>query len=231
MTPEDIQGLRDRASNAGDQPVPISAHELNALLNIASAATNPHQVVIDQETARDCLDVLGSAPFGLRKRLAEKLQAGIAQSEHLTPGQKLISAAIPAELHPLTQELVSGFMGAFAEKLYASEMKRGGETVWADAGWMDQCREELVRHVLKGDVRDIAAYCAFLWYHKERAALTEAEFSWMEPLGYLAIHEGKAASSLYDEAQAQHAMEAEDPPAFLRRVFTFAPASTPQNPQ
>ncbi|MDF9779085.1 hypothetical protein [Pseudomonas baetica] len=231
MTPEEIQGLRDKASNAGDLPVPLSAHELNALLNVASAAINPHQVVIDQETAHECLEVLGPAPFGLRKRLAEKLQAGIAQSEHLAPGQKLISAAIPAELHPLTQELVSGFMAAFAEKLYASEMKRGGATVWANSGWMDQCREELVRQVQKGDVRDIAAYCAFLWYHNERSALTEAELAWMEPLGYLAIHEGKAASSLYDEAQAQHAMEAENPPAFLQRVFVFPPVPAPQNPQ
>jgi hypothetical protein len=146
MTQEEIQGLRDRASNAGDQPVPLSARELNALLNIADVATNPHQV-IDQETARDGLETLGPAPFGLRKRLAEKLQAGIAQSEHLTPGHKLISAAIPADLHPLTQELVSGFMGAFAEKLYASEVKLFGAPVWADAGWMDQCREKLVRHV------------------------------------------------------------------------------------
>ncbi|MGF6281956.1 hypothetical protein ABH908_000011 [Pseudomonas frederiksbergensis] len=230
MTADEIQGLRDKASTAGDQPVPLSARELNALLNIASAAINPHQVVIDQETARDCLEALGPAPFGLRKRLAEKLQAGIAQSEHLTPGQKLISAAIPADLHPLTQELVSGFMGAFAEKLYASELKRGGATIWADAGWMNQCREELVRHVLKGDVRDIAAYCAFLWYHKERSALTEAEFSWMQPLGYLAIHDGKATSALFDEAQAQQAMEAENPPPLLQRVFVFPP-SAPQNPQ
>lgn len=147
MTIEEIQGLRDRASNAGDQPVPLSSQELNALLNIADAAINPHQVVIDQETARDCLEALGPAPFGLRKRLAEKLHAGFAQSEHLTPGQRLISAAIPADLHPLTQELVSGFMGAFAETLYASEVKLFGAPVWADAGWMDQCREGLVPRV------------------------------------------------------------------------------------
>jgi hypothetical protein len=229
MTPEEIQGLREKATNAGDQPVPLTAFELNALLNIASAAINPHQVVIDQETARECLDALGPAPFGLRKRLAEKLQAGITQSQHLSPGQKLVSAAIPADLHPWTQELVSGFMGAFAEKLYASEAKRGGATIWADAGWMDQCREELVRHVFKGDVRDIAAYCAFLWHHKESSTLTEAEFGWMEPLGYLAIHEGKAASALIDEAQAQQALEAVNPPSLLQRVFVFPPAA-PQNP-
>ncbi|MGE8065228.1 hypothetical protein [Pseudomonas sp. NPDC089569] len=229
MTPEAIERLRDRVSNAGDQPVPLSALELNALLNMASAAINPHQVLIDQETARECLEALGPAPFGLRKRLAEKLQAGITQSEHLKPGQKLISAAIPADLHPLTQELVSGFMGAFAEKLFASEVKRGGATIWVDADWMDQCREELVRHVLKGDVRDIAAYCAFLWYHKERSALTEAEFAWMEPLGYFAIHEGKAASALFDEAQAKQVLETQNPPPLLHRVFVFPPAS-PQNP-
>ncbi len=36
---------------------------------------------------------------------------------------------------------------------------------------MEQCRNELVEHVKKGDPRDVAAYCAFLWHHGEKTAM------------------------------------------------------------
>lgn len=44
-----IQELRTWASNAGDQPVPLSVAELKALVDIASIKTNPNQVVIDRK--------------------------------------------------------------------------------------------------------------------------------------------------------------------------------------
>src|SRR5690606_23903820 len=73
--------------------------------------------------------------------------------------------AVPEGLHPNTANLVARFASALAEKLAAAERKYGYSDGWADAGWMDECRQKLVEHIAKGDPRDVAAYCAFLWHH------------------------------------------------------------------
>lgn len=74
---------------------------------------------------------------------------------------------VPAELHPATARLVARFAEALSEKLAAAEKKYGYGDGWADADWMDECRAKLLEHIKKGDPRDVAAYCAFLWHHGE----------------------------------------------------------------
>jgi hypothetical protein len=73
-------------------------------------------------------------------------------------------------LHPWTKNLVVRFARALAKKLSDAEQKYGYEAEWKDPNWMDECRAKLIEHLAKGDPRDVAAYCAFLWYHKERTA-------------------------------------------------------------
>lgn len=70
-----------------------------------------------------------------------------------------------AALHPLTVNLVVRFARALAAKLAAAEVKYGYSDGWRDPSWMDECREKLAEHIAKGDPRDVAAYCAFLWHH------------------------------------------------------------------
>lgn len=77
---------------------------------------------------------------------------------------------IPAGLHPHTANLVARFAEALAEKLAKAERKYGYSDGWASPDWMDECRAKLMEHVAKGDPRDVAAYCAFLWHHNERTA-------------------------------------------------------------
>lgn len=79
-----------------------------------------------------------------------------------------------AELHPLTANLVIRFARALAAKLAAAEMKYGYTDGWCDSNWMDECRAKLVEHIAKGDPRDVAAYCAFLWHHGESTAAAQA---------------------------------------------------------
>lgn len=62
-------------------------------------------------------------------------------------------------------DLVSRFSAALLEKLRAAEMKYGFRNAWMRDGWRDECVADLVRHVDKGDPRDVAAYCAFAWHH------------------------------------------------------------------
>lgn len=61
--------------------------------------------------------------------------------------------------------LVAGFASALRDKLIDAERKYGHRNAWKRDDWADDLRAELARHVAKGDPRDVAAYCAFAWYH------------------------------------------------------------------
>jgi hypothetical protein len=74
----------------------------------------------------------------------------------------------PDDLHDDTKRLVFGFASALACKLASAERKYGYSNGWTDKGWMDECRQKLIEHLAKGDPRDVANYCAFLWWHNEK---------------------------------------------------------------
>ena len=73
----------------------------------------------------------------------------------------------PQDLHPPTADLLRRFHVALAAKLAHAERKYGYADSWAAPGWMDECRDQLQRHIVKGDPLDVAAYSAFLWHHGE----------------------------------------------------------------
>ena len=83
-----------------------------------------------------------------------------------------------------TDELVDQFATALKEKLRKAEEKYGFEDGWLEEDWEETCQRDFLEHVFKGDPLDVAAYCAFLWYHKwptvafiERAAVLCARFA------------------------------------------------------
>lgn len=72
---------------------------------------------------------------------------------------------MPPDLHPTTKQLVLRFAQALAEKLYAAEQKYGYDDGWSESAWEAECREKLYEHLAKGDPRDVANFCAFMWHH------------------------------------------------------------------
>ncbi|HBR5299393.1 TPA: hypothetical protein L9Y47_004855, partial [Klebsiella pneumoniae] len=72
---------------------------------------------------------------------------------------------MPLGLHPDTQKLVTDFCTALAEKLYKAQLKYGYDADWKQDGWPSQCQAHFHQHIAKGDPRDVAAYCAFMWWH------------------------------------------------------------------
>ena len=72
---------------------------------------------------------------------------------------------VPEGLNPETTDLVLRFASALADKLYKAEQKYGRSTDWMKDDWYDDCLQSLWEHIEKGDPRDVAAYCAFMWYH------------------------------------------------------------------
>lgn len=89
--------------------------------------------------------------------------------KNLEEGTKLYTSPqapiMPLGLHPDTQKLVTDFCTALAEKLYKAQLKYGYDTDWKQDGWPSQCQAHFHQHIAKGDPRDVAAYCAFMWWH------------------------------------------------------------------
>lgn len=75
---------------------------------------------------------------------------------------------VPFGLHPETVKLVTSFAGALAAKLRHAERKHGYSDEWRRRENIEGMRADLAAHFAKGDPRDVAAYCAFLWWHHER---------------------------------------------------------------
>ncbi|WP_293797119.1 hypothetical protein [uncultured Pantoea sp.] len=72
---------------------------------------------------------------------------------------------LPDGLNETTAKLVISFATALAEKLHLSEVKYGWSDAWKNPGWQDKCLADFNHHIGKGDPRDVAAYCAFMWFH------------------------------------------------------------------
>lgn len=70
-----------------------------------------------------------------------------------------------SELHPLTAKLIDDFSSALKAKLAKAQEKHGYSIEWMDPKYIGPMRYDMMNHLLKGDPLDVAAYCAFLWYH------------------------------------------------------------------
>jgi hypothetical protein len=109
-----------------------------------------------------------------RELNAAKAQAAPAGSP--ADGKVALLVEMPTDLNPLTRKLVKDFASALSWKLHAAEKKYGYSDGWLSKDWIDdgQCAKRLRDHVEKGDPRDVAAYCAFLWYHAASTKLAQS---------------------------------------------------------
>lgn len=101
---------------------------------------------------------------------AYALAALAAQPAPVEEGLPTSFASQFPDLNPATLFLVWNFAIALADKLANAEKKYGYTDGWRNRDWMDECRAKLAEHIAKGDPRDVAAYCAFLWHHGESTA-------------------------------------------------------------
>lgn len=75
----------------------------------------------------------------------------------------LRTIVLPDGLHPATEQLVVDYAEELARKLRANEIKHGFGTDWASTLTEERCRRDMFEHMGKGDLRDVAIYCAFMW--------------------------------------------------------------------
>lgn len=83
-------------------------------------------------------------------------QDGMRLTEHL------MKYGITETLHPDAGDLMDRFYVALRAKLYQAQIKYGYTDDWKRVD-PDVLRNALLEHVMKGDPRDVALYCAFLW--------------------------------------------------------------------
>lgn len=115
---------------------------------------------------------IGSLRFAVKQNAFEKIRpelkheldcAEIALAALTQPASPALK--LPDGLNETTAKLVISFATALAEKLHLSEVKYGWSDAWKNPGWQDKCLADFNHHIGKGDPRDVAAYCAFMWFH------------------------------------------------------------------
>lgn len=63
--------------------------------------------------------------------------------------------------------MLSEFRRALARKMLAK--KEDGKGGWDNPDWMDECRQALAAHIVKGDPLDVGLFAAFLWHYGARS--------------------------------------------------------------
>lgn len=76
---------------------------------------------------------------------------------------EIIAVAVPRDLHVETKRLIQAFAVAVADKARDAEIKHGFGDDWLFSLTETGCRIDLLGHLAKGDPRDVAMYCAFMW--------------------------------------------------------------------
>ncbi|MCE0393881.1 hypothetical protein [Klebsiella variicola] len=142
-------------------------------------------------------------------------------------GEMIIAGRVDG-LHPSTMALVNDFATALAEKLHKAELKYGYSNAWINNGWMTDCLAEFHRHIAKGDPRDVAAYCAFMWYHGWKTEA--AQPAPVVPDGYVMVPK-EATKEILDEFDSIIDYGAEDSVDAWHRLLAAAPQpqNAPQN--
>lgn len=122
----------------------------------------------DDEMAADCatLEAALTPPAEPVSRPAGEGEAGKMLAKAMW-GMDLVPARVS------TDDLVDRFADALKAKLRAAGEKYGFDDAWKQGDWREKLIEDLWRHVQKGDPRDVAAYCAFAWYHGWSLSLGE----------------------------------------------------------
>lgn len=76
---------------------------------------------------------------------------------------EVLAIAMPRTLHAETKRLIQAFAVALADKAREAEVKHDFGDDWLSSLTETGCRLDLLKHLEKGDPRDVALYCAFMW--------------------------------------------------------------------
>jgi len=78
--------------------------------------------------------------------------------------QPVKSADSAAVLHPDSEKLLKVCFEELRLKMIKNQGKYGWSNEWLTCDWEDECREEMIKHLKKGDPRDVAIYALFMMF-------------------------------------------------------------------
>lgn len=99
----------------------------------------------------------------LRLREPRPVYTPVIEGDGFKPNPRPAAEELP--ISPEMEKMLDGFSAALKQKLALADQKYGYRDDWTYDDWEQECRTELLRHIQKGDPRDVAAYCAFMWHH------------------------------------------------------------------
>jgi uncharacterized protein with PIN domain len=130
-----------------------------------------------------------AAPF---KPMAD-IPMSLDAADNLAQSRALL-VTFPDGLHPDSKRLVQSFAEELGRKLRAAEEKYGYRDGWLTQEWQAECLQHMHEHIAKGDPRDVAVYCAFMWARgwptaalpqragREEVALARKFIAWWDAL-------------------------------------------------
>lgn len=87
------------------------------------------------------------------------------QNAELLPSASIAQSNMLAEvLHPDSERLIKVCFEELRLKLLKNQSKYGWSNEWLTSDWEQECREEMMKHIQKGDPRDVAIYAMFMMY-------------------------------------------------------------------
>lgn len=162
--------VREIPKTMGEANLPLLKEDIESAISSLSTATPSTPEWFDQPFIADALASFGMktpTPRQYGEVIANRYRARIAELE-AEAKEPFSASPYVSRLNPETLQLVRRFAEAMALKLLAAEKKYGYSSHWASPEWMDECKALLLEHLNKGDPVDVANYCAFLWFHKEK---------------------------------------------------------------
>ena len=149
----------------GDDDIPHYENAAKAVLALASPLRGREALVRVTASLAATISLLERTPKAKKAAPSDTMFAQMLDDYHrsLELGLAALSALPPEQPADPLSDLVEGFAKALLAKLRLASAN--GRSGWERNDWEKQCQQGLLRHLEKGDPRDVAAYCAFMWYH------------------------------------------------------------------
>lgn len=75
-------------------------------------------------------------------------------------------------LHPDSQKIFFETFDELADKMIANQEKYDYTNEWLTEDWKQQCQQNLIKHIEKGDPKDVSIYALFMIYRGRETILT-----------------------------------------------------------
>lgn len=66
------------------------------------------------------------------------------------------------DLHPDSERMLNKCFVDLKEKMIQNQIKYGYTNEWMSQDWEEECKEHMMKHIFKGDPKDVAIYAMFM---------------------------------------------------------------------